>query len=210
MTFCEIMACVLKRIHAKQELFSGAGGGFLFFCLYPSIGSQILLVAQFKRFFLLFFPIVPSQQTEALPAAKKPANSLQRHSNWVRCPVLRYPGLWNQCSHRLWVQELRKCAHCTLSSIGIQQGGWGKAYIYPLLPVKNGPKSLSAVQDRSHIPHRSPRNGFRKILDRSSVHELFKFQISTQKQGRGATTKRQFSTRRIKFELYRSVSANIF
>lgn len=48
--------------------------------LYPSIGSQVL-VAQFKRFFLLFLPIVPSQQTEALPAAQPPANSLQRHSN---------------------------------------------------------------------------------------------------------------------------------
>lgn len=51
---------------------------------YPSIGSQVLLVAQFKRLFLLFLPIVPSEQTEALPAAQKPANSLQRHSNQVK------------------------------------------------------------------------------------------------------------------------------
>lgn len=59
---------------------------------YPSIGSQVLLVAQFKRFFLLFLPIVPSEQTEALPAAQKPANSLQRHSNQVKCVVFFYPG----------------------------------------------------------------------------------------------------------------------
>lgn len=62
-----------------SELSSGAGGEFF----YPSIGSQVLLVAQFKRLFLLFLPIVPSEQTEALPAAQKPANSLQRHSNEV-------------------------------------------------------------------------------------------------------------------------------
>lgn len=160
MTFCELMSCVFKKNSCKVvqvEIFS------FFFFLYPSIGSQVLLVAQFKRLFLLFFPIVPSQQTEALPAAKKPANSLQRHSNWVKCPVLRYPGLWNQC---LWVQEPRKCAQYSLS-IGLQRGGWGQTYIYPLLPVKNGIKSLSAVQDSSHIPHSSQRSGLRKSPGRT-------------------------------------------
>lgn len=63
-----------------------------FFFFYPSIGSQVLLVAQFKRLFLLFLPIVPSEQTEALPAAQKPANSLQRHSNEVKWVVFYYPG----------------------------------------------------------------------------------------------------------------------
>lgn len=77
---------VYRLIHA-HELLSGAGGEF-----YPSIGSQVLLVAQFKRLFLLFLPIVPSEQTEALPAAQKPANSLQRHSNEVKCVVFCYPG----------------------------------------------------------------------------------------------------------------------
>lgn len=59
---------------------------------YPSVGSQVLLVAQFKRLFLLFLPIVPSEQTEALPAAQKPASSLQRHSNKVKCGVFCCPG----------------------------------------------------------------------------------------------------------------------
>lgn len=61
---------------------------------YPSTGSQIVLVAQFKRFFLLFLPIVPSEQTKALSAAQKPANSVQRHSNKVKCAAFFYPGRW--------------------------------------------------------------------------------------------------------------------
>lgn len=79
---------------------------------YPSTGSQVLLVAQLKRFFLLFLPIVPSEQTKSLSAAQKPANCVQRHSNKVTCAALFYPGRWLQhhrcCfGSRKWLQELR-------------------------------------------------------------------------------------------------------
>lgn len=59
---------------------------------HPSSGSQVLLDAQLERLFLLFLPIVPSEQTEALPAAQKPANPLQRHSNRVGIVVVRLDG----------------------------------------------------------------------------------------------------------------------
>lgn len=79
---------------------------------YPSAASQILLVAQFKRFFLLFLPIVPSEQTKALSAAQKPANSVQRHSNEVKCAACFCPGRWLQhqrccCGRRKWLQKVR-------------------------------------------------------------------------------------------------------
>lgn len=79
---------------------------------YPSAGSQILLVAQFERFFLLFLPIVPSEQTKALSAAQKPAKSVQRHSNEVKCAAVFCPGRWLQhrrcCfGRRKRVQQLR-------------------------------------------------------------------------------------------------------
>lgn len=79
---------------------------------YPSTGSQVLLVAQLKGFFLLFLPIVPSEQTKSLSAAQKPANCVQRHSNKVTCAAFFYPGRWLQhhrcCfGRRKWLQELR-------------------------------------------------------------------------------------------------------
>lgn len=57
---------------------------------YTSVAGQILLVAQLKRFFLLFLPIVPSEQIETLPAAQKPTKSLHRHSNRVKSGVFDY------------------------------------------------------------------------------------------------------------------------
>lgn len=80
---------------------------------YPSVGSQVLLVAQFKRLFLLFLPIVPSEQTEALPAAQKPANSLQRHSNEVKCVVFcSYPGRGDlRFTVRSWPKASRDTGH---------------------------------------------------------------------------------------------------
>lgn len=59
---------------------------------YPSVACQVVLIAQFKRLFLFFLPIVPSEQIEALPAAQKPTKSLQRHSNGIKLVVFNYPG----------------------------------------------------------------------------------------------------------------------